>query len=85
MGRNGGGTPTCFLNSGSRTTSRQKLWTNAQSFHPEWQWSIATFCIWPNETVTVLVYGNYTINFEGLTCSRTGGLLYAVNINLTNL
>ncbi len=57
----------------------------ARAFYPNWQWSVATFCIWPNETVTVLAYGNYTINCKGLTCSRTKGVLYAVNLNLTNL
>ncbi|NJE55222.1 hypothetical protein [Thermococcus sp. 21S9] len=63
----------------------EKALDYAQSYHPGWQWSIATLCIWPNNTATVLVYGNYTINCEGLTCSRKRGLLYAVNLNLTNL
>ena len=62
-----------------------KALTYAQMYRPDWQWAIATFCTWPNETVTVLVYGNYTINCKGLTCSRTKGVLYAVNLNLTNL
>ncbi|WP_297074245.1 hypothetical protein [Thermococcus sp.] len=57
----------------------------AQSLHPNWQWSVATFCIWPNETATVLVYSNYTINCKGYTCSNINGTIYAVNINLTNL
>ncbi|WP_456423913.1 hypothetical protein [Thermococcus sp.] len=57
----------------------------ARSLHPDWQWSVATLCIWPNETATVLLYGNYTINCKGPTCSRTRGLLYAVNLNLTDL
>ncbi|WP_297470474.1 hypothetical protein [Thermococcus sp.] len=57
----------------------------AQAVHPGWQWSVVTLCTWPNETVTVLVYGNYTINCKGYICSRTRGVLYAVNLNLTNL
>ena len=63
----------------------EKALDYAQSYHPGRQWSVATLCIWPNNTATVLVYGNYTINCEGLTCSRKDGLLYAVDLNLTNL
>ncbi|WP_297534463.1 hypothetical protein, partial [Thermococcus sp.] len=63
----------------------EKALDYAQSYHPSRQWSVATLCIWPNNTATVLVYGNYTINCEGLTCSRKDGLLYAVDLNLTNL
>ncbi|WP_456452008.1 hypothetical protein [Thermococcus sp.] len=57
----------------------------ARQYQPNWKWSVATFCIWPNETVTVLVYGNYTTSCKGYTGSNINGTLYAVNLNLTNL
>ncbi|WP_457751956.1 hypothetical protein [Thermococcus sp.] len=63
----------------------EKALNYAQSFHPDWQWSVATLCLWPNNTVTVLIYGNYTINCRGLTCPRNDGLLYEMNLNLTSL
>ena len=57
----------------------------AYEYRPDWRWEVHTFCVWPNETVTVLVYGNYTIECKGFACLDVNGTFYTIALNLTNL
>ena len=53
-------------------------------YNPDWRCTGVTLCAWPNDTATVVLYANYTINCTGLTCRPVNGTYYKAVINTTD-
>ncbi len=53
-------------------------------YNPDWRCTGVTLCSWPNDTATVVLYANYTINCIGLTCRPVNGTYYKAVINTTD-